>query len=432
MLASLLIIIGVLLAGLATITSYANTLFYDKDVFIETVDGLIDEETLRERLIRGFSDELLSATGGGPLGTASELGLALEDGEELDDDSFAALVRREQESVIRNVVDEVVTSQSFGDVYVGALSGVHDDLLAAIDEDDENQFITTEVGEVYLDMSPLYPRIQDRLADTPVTRTLAEATLGDRAGQFKVLDRTFSIELMWDWLRRAATITPLLIFMAAASFIAAILVSDRRPWAIITAGFGVTSVSVLVIVLIYVLRAITPLMVEDRESSSLVGSVYATVVAPLVRLEVIVLVAGIAAGVVGLIARWVWPDEWIYEHHDDGTGPIAVTRRNEAEPLFAGSYGQRGPTTGGGGSRWRRKRSPQPGPQQGYPQQGHPQQQGFPQQQQPPVPAGQRALPVANPAPQAPAPPTPAPPNAAPSSEQPGSIPGWDYEGGSW
>jgi len=327
-----------------------------------------------------------------------------------------------------DVVDSVVISQSFGEVYGPALAEVHGELRDAIDE--EATFVTEDTGEIFIDMSGLYPEILSNLANYPATEPLSTLELGPNAGRFKIADRTVGPDFMWSWLRLAQGLVPLLVILAFGCFLGALLVSDRRPWAIITSGFGVTSVSIVVIVALYVIRAITPLMVEDRQSSSLVSSVYATLVAPLVRLEIIVAIVGIGAAVVGLIARWVWPDEWIYEHHDDGTGPIAVTRRPDAPPLFRPNQPQApmmepqysqprpsGPSGRLGGFFDRRASNgapPAPMPSGQPPAPRHPE-----------VPASQRALPSAPIA----QPPAPAP---APATGSDDFVPGWDYESGSW
>jgi len=305
---------------------------------------------------------------------------------------------------------------------------VHGDLREAMDE--EVTFVTEDTGEIFIDMSGLYPAIQADLANYPATEPLSTLELGPTAGRFKVADRTVGFDFIWSWLRLAQGLVPLLIILAIGCFVGALLVSDRRPWALITSGFGVTSVSILVIVALYVIRAITPLMVDDRQSSSLVSSVYATLVAPLVRLEIIVAIAGIGAAVVGLIARWVWPDEWIYEHHDDGTGPVAVARRPDAPPLFNPNQpgapilapahtrpSQKRQSGRLGGFFDRRAQNGTPPPPGGPPP---------PAPRHPVVPASQRALPSA---PIAPPPPSPAPASSNGSDDR---VPGWDYEGGSW
>lgn len=393
---------------------------------------MVDEESLRDRLRRGFTEELLDTTRQGTLGSAEQLGIEVD--EEDDESEIATAIREVQADRIGQVVDSVVISPAFGSVYGEALAGVHRDLRAAIDE--EVAFVTEDTGEIFIDMSGLYPEIQADLANYPATQPLSTLELGPTAGRFKIADRTVGYDFMWSWLRLAEGLVPLLIILAGGCFLGALLISDRRPWAIITSGFGVTSISIIVIVALYVIRAITPLMVEDRESSSLVSSVYATLVAPLVRLEIIVAIAGIGAAVVGLIARWVWPDEWIYEHHDDGTGPVAVTRRPDAPPLFQQNRSA-GPApmmpapvaappgkSGGrqrrmGGFFDRRANNGAPPPNSGP----MPMAPAPPAPRHPVVPAHERELPSAPIAPPAP---------ATPDAGGDDRVPGWDYEGGSW
>lgn len=425
-LASLLIIVGVLCASGAVVSWYGSSLFYDEAAFVETVDALVDEESLRDRLRRGFTEELLDTTRQGTLGSPDQLGVEVDQDD--DENEIAKAIREAQADVIGDVVDSVVISPAFGAVYGEALVGVHGDVREAIDED--VTFVTEETGEIFIDMSGLYPEIQADLANYPATQPLSTLELGPTAGRFKIADRTVGYDFMWNWLRLAQGLVPLLIILATGCFLGALLVSDRRPWAIITSGFGVTSVSIVIIVVLYVIRAITPLMVDDRQSSSLVSSVYATLIAPLVRLEIIVAIAGVGAAVVGLIARWVWPDEWIYEHHDDGTGPIAITRRPDAPPLFqhgrsaapapmmptpAATPASKGQSRRLGGFFDRRSdkaASTSPGPM--------PMAQAPPPPRHPVVPAEERALPSA---------PAPAAGGNAGGADR---VPGWDYEDGSW
>lgn len=408
--ASIFIIIGVAAVALGTFAYTVVEHFYDEDAFVEVFDNLSAEESLRERVADGATDQLMAvsrvAVGDRiyEFGSLSDLGI-LGDIDESDVEAYTEAIEGEQQSIIRSVAGTVVNDANFPETFERAVRRSHSSLLDAFA--DETEVINEGVGEVYVNISAIYDPIQRGVADQVVTQPVSEVDVPSSTGRLKVLDKTAGFDWLWDGLRLANDWSQNLMIIAVAGLVLAFLVSDRRPWVLVTFGAGVAFIAVLVIVVLYVVWALIPLMTTSG-SSSLVGTVYRAAIAPLVRNEILVAAAGIGLTILGYIARWVWPDDWVYEHHDAGAGPMAVRTMQPTQQAF---------------------------PQQAY----YPQNQPMPQPQlRPAIPAGTpepfASQPAALPAP----PPEAAEPEAAPTNVAPPAGPvdpdaaDWDYEAGEW
>lgn len=354
-LASLLIIAGVLAASAAVFTWTSEKVYFDEDRFVEAFDGLESNEDLRERVAEGIAERILLDTvelyeTADQLRTLEDLEIEAEVAEDDDDpDALVKIIQAERLAVINEVTTAIVNQADFADAFSRGLPRVHEDLIEAIE--DESEVITEDTGEVFMNFASLLPDIQSRLAAEDITSDIANVELSRNVARFKVVDRTAAFSPVWRALAEAPR-TNTLIFGALAALVLAVLISDRRPWVLITFGAGVASISVLVIVFVYVAWALVPLFVETSSTSGLIASVYQSATSPLVRNEVLVVGLGVALALVGSIARWVFPDDWVYEHHDDGMGPMAVKRSRrgskgmfpqQQQPQYPGQYPQQYP-----------------------------------------------------------------------------------------
>jgi len=455
-------------ASAAVFTWTSQKVYFDEDRFVEAFDGLESNEDLRVRVAEGIAERMLLDTVDqderlDQLGTLEELGIEAEVDEDDPEASFRSAIRGEQLAIINEASTAVVNQANFADVFSRGLPRVHDDLIVAIE--DESEVITEDTGEVFISFSSLLPEIQSRLTDDPLTADIATAELSRNVARFKVVDRTAAFSPVWRALAEAPR-TNTLIMLALASLVLAVLISDRRPWVLITFGGGVASIAVLVIVLVYVAWALVPLFVDTSGTRGLIASVYQSATGPLVRNEVLVVGMGVALALVGSIARWVFPDDWVYEHHDDGMGPMAVKRsprgsrgmfRREEQPQYpqqypgyGGQYPQQYGQPMAPGYGYQLPQAPAPAPE--------PKRRRGRKKQEPaalmPGPAAEAPMPFepfersapqpgsANDSAPLPDPPLPAdvaastedqlPTRPNPAAAEPVQAEGWDYEAGDW
>lgn len=381
--------------------------FYEEDAFVEVFDNLAAEESLRERIADGATDQLMTASQVAvgdriyEFGALSDLGI-IGDIDESDIGAYTEAIEGEQRSIIRAAAGAAVNDADFPETFERSVRRSHASLLDAFADDTE--FVTEGVGDVFVNISALHEPIQNDIADQVLTQPVSDVDMPSSTGRLKVLDKTAAFDWLWDGLRLANDWSARLMIISVVSLVLGFLISDRRPWVLVTFGAGVAFVAVLIVVVLYVIWAIIPLM-TNTDTSSLVGTVYRAAIAPLVRNEILVAAGGVGLAVVGYIARWVWPDDWVYEHHDAGAGPMAVRTMQPTQQMFPQQYQQP---------------QPQQAPRRGV-------RQAPPVPAETPMPFSRPAQPAALPAAAEETPAAPAAPAAADGDDA-----GWDYDAGEW
>lgn len=313
---------------------YARDTLFDPEGFVETFDSVGVEESLVERVVESFNSELLARGGVSADDIDPEtidaelLGIDIrdDDGDLLDAEDVAEVIRERQREVIRTAVDRAVNDPGFPEKFTNALDSAHGDLLEAVELDLGLRDATESDGEMHISLQDSYSDVVRELEQDPITAGLAAATSSD-AGRLKIGDRTTTVDYIWRFLERADGMAATATIGTVIALALAAVLAERRPWTIIAAGLGVLSVAVVITVVMYVILGMMPLLTESRVSADLVGSVYRHALGPLTRLQITIGAIGIGVAVVGWLTRWIWPDDWVYSHYDDGTGARAVARR---------------------------------------------------------------------------------------------------------
>ncbi|MEQ8717830.1 MAG: hypothetical protein RIE08_09480 [Acidimicrobiales bacterium] len=337
-------------SGVASITWYADSVFYDTDRFVSVVDGVFDVGAVRGLVADRFTDAVVEGIEGVPVdslpaGTSAEVS---------DADTEA----------IRTVVGEVLSSENADAILLPAITALHTELLLAIDDD--STVLSRSETQVVLDLGPLFAAVQAELATDPATASLAAVTLPADAGTFVVADRTTATDFVWSWLAAADSLAVFLVAMTLLALAGAIAVSDRRGWTILAAGGGVAILAVFIIVVILVFRGLAGVLVGDRDIANSVQGTYGTVIWPLIRQEIVVAVLGIVGAVAGVIFRFFWPDPepmyatpqpYGYDAYGYPLGPPGYPGANPAPGYGAPGYG----TPGYGQPAYRQPAYGQPG-----------------------------------------------------------------------
>jgi len=329
-----LLVASVLLAALAALSFFARDTLIDRDGFVDTFDSVGVEEALVERVAESFNEELNALGGVDPetidpeVLDAELLGIDIldDEGDFLDNETIAEAIADRQRSVIRDAVDRAVNDPDFPDEFTRSLDSAHTDLTAAIELDLGLREATETDGEVYLSLVDTYGDVIAQLEQDPITAGLAAAS-DARSGRLKVADRTTTFDRLWSFLERAESMASTYALGAIVCFGLAVVLAERRPFTIIAAGVGLVGSAVVLVVIGWVILGVLPLLTESRVSAALVGSVYRNALGPLTELMITLGAVGVGLSVVGWLTRWVWPDDWVYSHYDDGTGGRALARR---------------------------------------------------------------------------------------------------------
>jgi len=392
----------VLFALFAGVFRYVDQHFHNPETFFENNSDLAVNADIRQHLFDGFRDEIISIADGDieeEENQASGLPDLFDDDEAEEDIDPVTQARTDRDQAIEKILGEVFDSPAYFDTFNNALVQVQTSTIRAAEL--EPAALLRDSGDIVFDMRALYNlEINPRLAAEPLTTEIPQNVYPDDAGIFKVADRSTTIDMAWTMIQKGPGWRTFTWFMAILSFVLAVALADRRPSTIIQFGGGVVGLAVVAVVVVYLIRFIVPVLAGGSGSASAVVATYASNTAPLVSAMLRLGAIGAVLAIVGGIAKFIWPDDWVYSSVS-GEGGVRSIRRRRGTPV-----------------------EPEPQPQQrrapvaaavpvaGYP--GYPQQQppGYPQQWVQPYP-GQ--YPPGYPAPY------PVGPYAQPQSAQPQS-----------
>lgn len=294
----LLLLSGVVLAGLAAMTWYARDVFYDEDKFVEVTTEALASSAVRDRIATEFTDELLDLAN-------------LPSG--VDDEGETTVLRQQQQELVRENVALVLDSPITAPTIDRVLRDLHAELLLAVEN--ESDVISESDGQVVIDLQELLVGVQNSLGGNSVTEDMAAVEIPEGSAQYVVVDQNSGVSIAWDLLAAADGVALLMFAAAVAALVASVLISDRRPWSITAAGFGVFATAALILIAIFVFRGLMAILIPDKGSADTVSGAYEQLIFPLVRLELVLVGVGLAVVVAGLILRYFFPDnDEVYEY----------------------------------------------------------------------------------------------------------------------
>lgn len=310
-----------------TVFSYVDSHFHDEETFIANNETLADNAAVRERVFDGFLAEitqLADGDGAADAGVTSafddepDVGSLFGD-DDLDPETDERIARNQS---IEATIIAVMDTPLYRDVFLSSLPGVNQQLIRAAEL--EPSALLGDKGEVRFDMRRLYPPIWQRLASDPSTSFITEKEVPPTYGVFAVADRETTTDQVWSVVRNGSGWRGLTLFLAVASFIGAVVIADRRPSTVLQFGGGMFLGAVFLGVLVYIVRAVMPLLVGS--SAAAVSAVYAANTAPLVGGLIRLAVIGAILTAVGFLVRFFWPDDWVLDQVNDAGSVRSVKR----------------------------------------------------------------------------------------------------------
>lgn len=293
-----LLLAGVALAALAAITWYVRDVFYDEAKFVEVTTEALASSGVRDRIATEFTDELLDFAN-------------LPSG--IDDEGGVTVLRQQQEELVRAQVDVVLDSPLVAELIDQTLRDLHAELMLAAQDDSE--VLSQSEGQVVIDLGPILAAVGGGLGGEAVTEELAAVEIPQGSGQYIVVDQSSGVGIVWDLLAASDGVAALMFAAGVAALVASVVISDRRPWSITAAGFGVFATAALILIAVFVFRGLMAILIPDKSSADTVSGVYEQLIFPLVRLELALVGIGLAIVVAGLILRYFFPDrDEVYEY----------------------------------------------------------------------------------------------------------------------
>jgi hypothetical protein len=339
LLATVLIVIGAILAPVAVVANWAKAELADTDTFVATfaplakdpsvqefvsaqVVGAIDQQVDIRSLTSDVFDGIIS------LGLSDRAATALKALEGPTADGIKGLVS--------NVVSGFVSSKQFAAVWEQALRTTHEQLIATMQNDKNAAISLGQNGDIGIQLGPIIAEVKSVLVKQGVTFAKAIPTIDKTivVAQSDAVGRVQSVYQLTiavgDWLQ----------WVALAFLIAGVLVARRRSLALLWAAVGLAIGMIVLAIGLAVGRAVTVATLSPSVMpAGTARDLYNQVVEFIQSAAVAVAVLAIAVAVIGWMA-----------------GPFRVPRRLRA---VAGSgaaslraVGERHRLTSGRAGQW--------------------------------------------------------------------------------
>ena len=333
--ASGLVAIGVLAALFAGVFRYVDDHFHTPENFLANTETLADNADVRERLFNGFRTEIIALAEGEDLTAVDDATEEADDEDEVVEDSTPVTdAQIERDQAIEEILLDAFDSELYGQMFDEQLASVQAQVIRAAELPDEA--LLRDSGQVNFDARRLYPSIYEALAADPRTAEITQNAVPDTYGIYPIADRETTVNGVWWFVENGPSWRGLTFALAILSLIGAVAVAERRPSRVIQYGMGIVGLALVVVVVIYIVRAIVPLLASGGGSAGPVVATYAANLGPLVSVMFRLMIIGVVLAVVGGIAKLIWPDDWVYGHVTDERGSRSIRRRRgtpEPQPV---------------------------------------------------------------------------------------------------
>lgn len=220
----LLLITGCLLATLALIAIWANTLLLDDDEYVATIGPLATNAAVQAEITTVTTDGIMNAL----------------------DLSFGADAAR---SAVRNAVEAFVSSDAFPPIWRDANRVAHTQVMGLI-TGEEGDVLVTRDGEVFLELEPIVTAVANQLTPFGIDASSVTAIAGGVEFPILLTDDLEPYQRIVRAIDQAAFWFPVL---AAIALLTAIAISPRRLRTIGRIGVGLIASGALVLIAIAIL-----------------------------------------------------------------------------------------------------------------------------------------------------------------------------------
>ncbi|WP_173923626.1 hypothetical protein [Agromyces sp. Marseille-P2726] len=230
-----LVVVGLLLAPVAVISAWARLELVDTDRFVATFAPLAEEPAVQDYIgdqvtaaieeqvdIPTLTSDLFDGIRALDLPPRAEQALGLLEGP----------ATQGLQSLVSGIVDRVVTSPAFADIWAAALRASHRQFVAAI-QGDPDAALSIEDGTIAIQLGPIIEAVKQRLEDQGVGFASAIPVV-DRSIAVATSDSIALVQTVYNLAVAAGTWLP---WITLALLVAGVLVARRRATALVwTAG----------------------------------------------------------------------------------------------------------------------------------------------------------------------------------------------------
>lgn len=302
LLATVLIVIGAILAPVAVVASWAKVQLTDTDSFVATYAPLAKDPAVQAYITTQVVDvinqqvdvkQLTSDVIDGitSLGTGPAATKALE--------ALKGPAAQGIQSLIHTAVSNVVTSNAFADVFKSALKLSHEQLVATMQNNPKAAIAIGSDGSIGIQLAPIMDQVKSRLVSQGITIASQIPTI-DRTITVAQSDAIPTVQLAYNVALVAGAWLP---WVAIAFLAAGVLVARRRAVALIWAAIAL-ALSMIVVAIafavgrVFFIASTSPSLLP----STVARTLFDTVVAAMKDTAVAVLVLAIVVAVVGWFA----------------------------------------------------------------------------------------------------------------------------------
>ena len=302
---AVLIVLGLVLGSVSAVTSYARDLLTDTDQFVATFAPLAADPAVQSVLVSATNDVidqqvdipgLTADVFDGlrsldlPPRAATALGL------------LQAPVAQGAQNLVRGMVENVITSPAFADIWKQTLRVSHAQAVAALQGGPDTAVVAGADGTLTLQLGPVLEGVRARLLAEGVTFAQAIPTT-DRS---IVLVHNASMGTAVAAYGLVVTVSAWLPWLALALLVAGVLAARRRRRAILAAGVAAVVIMVMLLAAVAVGRAVGIGALASHGSAitpAAAGGVFDRITEPLTQrllaLGLISLVAALVAWLIG-------------------------------------------------------------------------------------------------------------------------------------
>ncbi|MGH8827919.1 MAG: hypothetical protein ACRDVZ_10075, partial [Jiangellaceae bacterium] len=251
------ITLGCLLAPVAVVSAWVQSVVVDTDRYVDTMAPLADDPAVQSLISDTISDEILSsidvqALANQALGALANVGTqqGLPDRATQRIEGLAGPIASGIEGFIRDRIDRFVASDRFADLWETVNRESHAQLNAALTGESDAVVIASD--EVTIRLAPIIDQVKERLVSDGLGLA-ARIPSVDKAITVYSGDDVASIQRAFDAIDTAGVAIPII---AGVLLVAGILLARDRRKATIRTGIGVAAVMVVLALAIMIGRSI--------------------------------------------------------------------------------------------------------------------------------------------------------------------------------
>ncbi|GGI48108.1 hypothetical protein BCL57_002828 [Agromyces flavus] len=333
-----LVIIGLLLAPVAVVSAWARLQLVDTDRFVATFAPLAEDpdvqalisaqvtDAIEERVdIPGLTKDVFDGIRSLDLPPRAEDALGL----------LEAPAAQGLETLVGNVVDRIVTSDAFEEIWRTALTASHRQFVAAIQGDPDAALAISDSGALSIQLGPIIERVKERLQE----RGLGFASAIPAIDKSIVIAQADSLVLLQTVYTLAVAVGTWLPFIVLLLLVAGVLVAKRRSAALVWTAGGLALTMLITLAgfgtgRLFFVSTVSPSIMPAATARSIWDQLVELMISSIAALTVLAIAVALIAW---LSSPWR-PARAVRSFADDGFG--AVRSSAEAHGITTGRFGE--------------------------------------------------------------------------------------------